>query len=224
METGFVKQRMNEIGAIGRNEVRIIAVRPTKSEKVQVVFLQNIERAGRVNLMAQANKGDERFSDSGARPFWISFTIEGLKEMLPEIVEPAQKAKESGEYVALNVINPKNAQTGDLLGIQLTETHNATKRDIENLEQSAKQDGNGHYLSKNGLMIFERVILTYKDVAQHQFIEHDRAALTKDLADLEVQTSDYPQPTDQKAEEAQTQQKEIVDEEPVPEESEEIPA
>lgn len=217
METGFTKQRMQGIGSLKKDEVRIIAVRPTKSEKVQVVFLQDIRRPGRVNLLAEANAGDERFTGNTARPFWISFTLEGLEKMLPELVEPAKQAQKSGEYVSVDIHNPKHQTTGEELAIQVQETHRARTSDVNNLEQSAKQDGQGNYLSKDGLAIFERSILTFKNAVQHNFIEHDRNALTQDINDLDFQTSSYTpdemQEEDDKASEAQSQQKEIVSEE-----------
>lgn len=214
MEQGFTKQRMNEIGNLNKNEVRIIAVRPTKSDSVQAVFLQNIEREGRVNLTNRAMKGHEAFGNqSNARPFWITFTMEGIKDMFPELLEPAKQAKESGDYVSVDIKNP--SVEGRKVCIQVTETHRARTSDINNLEQSAKQDGEGNYLSKNGLAIFERAILTFQDVAQHSFIEHDRSALTPDINDLDFETSSYTpvELEEEKADQAQSQNKEIVDEE-----------
>lgn len=217
MKKHFTKERMDEIGSLKKDEVRIIAIRPTKTnDKVQVVFMQQIERAGNVNLLGRANKGDDRFSDSSARVFWITFSMEGIKDMFPDLLDKAKEAIETGDYVKADVVNP--AVDGRTVCIQLNETHRASQRDIENLELSAKQAGKGNYLMKEGLAIFERPILTFKDVAQHQFINHD--STTKDIADLDFVTATYD-PTAE-SDEAQTTEgsNESLVEDDVPEEEE----
>lgn len=209
MKANFIKDRMQGL-SLKKDDVMIIGVRPTTNkEKVQLVFLQNILRKGRAGLLAELNKGDERFGSSG-RPFWVTVTLEGVKALVPEAYETSVKCVETGDYESLNIVNPEIH--GSKIKIQLTETHRARKSDIQNLEQSAKQDGNGNYLTVDNRPIFTRVEPTYEDLCEHTFIEHNM--LVSDVDELMISEEDKVEQQsneDSSAEQAQTSDKEIVD-------------
>lgn len=219
MDKKFVSKRMQNEN-LSKDQVKLIAIRPTDTEKVQLVFLQKMEREGRVNLLGALNKGDDRFNQSnGARPFWVTATIEGVEAMFgADIASKAKQAKESEDYVSLDVLNPTDVN-GREVAIQINETHRARTaemNDLNRLKLSAKQDGYGNYLGKKGddgkyYAIFERQQLTYKDVMNHQFIQHETT--TKDVEDLEleyIQTQEPDTEEDEKASSAQKQDKELT--------------
>lgn len=108
---------------------------------------------------------------------------------------------------------------GSPVCIQLTETLRASKSDLNNIEQNAKQTGGpeSQYLLKEGCAIFVREALTYKDVCEHTFIQHD--SMVSDIADVEIKEVTPTEET-KNADKAQQSNKEIVDDE----ESESEPA
>jgi len=221
MKANFVRDRLSTL-ELGREDVAVIAIRPTKADEVvQVVFAQHVERTGRVNLNGEAMKGYKGFDSSNLRPFWVNFTLPNLKQHFPDLVAPAKKCQEENDYVAVDKMNP--TMYGSPVCIQLTETLRASKSDMNNIEQNAKQTGGAEsqYLLHQGCAIFVRESLTYKDVCEHTFIQHD--SMSSDIADLEIRMASPTEET-KNADKAQKASKEIVDDEESDSDSDKVEA
>ena len=216
MKKGFVKELLASY-VLNEDDVHVIAIRPTKTtDLVQLVFAQHVNNPNRTtSLLGEQMRGHESFSGTGIRAFWVNFTLDSLRVNMPQLVDLATKAIETGDYVKVDLDKPVVPVVRNKpVAIQLTETLVASKSDMNNIEISAKSNGQGEYLyveigsEKN--LIFTRTDLEYASKLDHTFIEHD--GKSSDLAELTVAqqavsaSEDAPQ-------KAQQSQKEIVDDE-----------
>lgn len=219
MDKKFISKRLSNYD-LPRDQVAIVAVRPTRTETVQLVFVQHVEKdiPGSVDLTAQAMEGHEAFTGNGTmRPFWVNFSMQALKKHFPTLVAPAQKAVEEEDYVAVDLKNP--SMNGSRVCIQIRETQRARQSDLDQIELNAKQTGgeDSMYLLKDGCAIFSREQLTYVDKCAHQWIQHN--SMVRDIGDVGIDEIAQT-PATQKASKAQEEDKEFVDDEESAKESE----
>ncbi|MEX2345288.1 MAG: hypothetical protein WD604_06725 [Balneolaceae bacterium] len=186
MNTSFVKERLDNLN-LKPSETRIIGVRPTKNAmELLLVFAERVERPSSRKALADFNASDERFGNSNAQPVWMKAMLADVAVLLPEAVDACKQAIEEQDYVSLDILNP--TLNGKRLRIEIKETHKPSKRQVENIEISAKQDGLGNYLHRYNLAIFVSTDVV-KGEPQHQFIQH--TGTTKDVYELNYSTEDY---------------------------------
>lgn len=161
------------VNAMEEGQVKLLTVRSVSGDKVQLEFAEIIRTPASGNsALGMFNESDERFTGRSARRAWLSAEPKDAKKYLPEIADHVDKAIDSGEKVFVGLDNPKTSNDKQLM-LQVTEDHTpASDWEEENLDNSAKQDGNGNYLLKGGKLIFSHVDVVV-DQANHTFIQHD---------------------------------------------------
>lgn len=207
----FVKEILGRI-TLEQNEVRIIAVRPTSNPtKVQLVFAEELDRPShnKANKVHKFMQEDEpAFSSNNIQPVWYTAPITAVEKYFPQAYAGAQEAIEKGDYVELNISNP--ALAGNKLAIEVREGFVANKQHLNRgLEASAKQDGNGNYLLKEGKLIFSDINIVFAEDRENVFIAHD--TMTPNFEDGSFTTTQSmdreEQEADNKAKQAQESQK-----------------
>lgn len=211
----FVKDILNRI-TLDKDEVRIIAVRPTSNPtKVQLVFAEELDRPShnKANKVHKFMQEDEpAFSSNNIQPVWYTAPITAVEKYFPQAYAGAQEAIEKGDYVELDISNPELA--GNKLAIEVREGFVANKQHLNRgLEASAKQDGNGNYLLKEGKLIFSDINIVFAEDRDNVFIAHDQ--MTPNFEDGEFTTTQSvdrdQEQADAKAKQAQDKQEPITE-------------
>ena len=185
MNTSFVKEQLKQL-TLKPSETRVIGVRPTKNAmELQLVFAERVERPSNRKALADFNASDDRFGNNNVQPVWMKAMLADIAVLMPEALEASKLAIENQEYVNLNIHNPTLG--GQRLRVEITETHNPTKWEEENIELAAKQDGQGNYLHWNNYAIFVSTDIV-KGEPQHTFIQH--TGTTRDVFDLDYSTNE----------------------------------
>lgn len=171
---------------------KIVSVRKVANGSFQAEMAGTIDRPGSVNVLAELNKGDERFNRTNLRRAWFPVTLLSLQELGVDALT-LQKIKNLEEYdkVELNIENPQ--LHGEALCIQINETIVPDVWQRQNVTKSAKQlmitdsvaksriatdypledyiGQNGYFMDKDGNFIFSRGIVTVASQVRHNFVE-----------------------------------------------------
>ena len=187
MNTTFVKERLSHL-EINAGDTKVIGVRPTKNAmEVQLVFAEIIERPTNRRALADFNASDERFGNRSIQPVWMKAMLSDVKVLMPEAFKACEQAIQDQDYASLDILNPTLG--GQRLRIEITETHCPTQWELENLEFSAKIDGDGKYLHSNQYAIFMHSDIVKGD-PQHRFIQH--TGTCTDVFSLNYISDDIP--------------------------------
>lgn len=68
----------------------ISRVRKVKGDKIEIEVAQ-LKKSNKGNLVALLNKGDDRFSSNAPRRAWMTVTLDGILEQLPQLAEVAKR-------------------------------------------------------------------------------------------------------------------------------------
>lgn len=195
-----VQQAINNLN---REECIILSARPVSGGKVQLEFAEiipSLTSNSSSPILGELNKSDERFTGRSARRAWISVEPEDTKKEFPAIADKIDQAIENNEKVFVGYKNPQ--MFGMPLHIQINEDHTpANEWEEDNLERSAKQDGNENYLLKQGKLIFSHTDVVAGEV-DHQAVQHDSTT-------TDPWSADYDSP--QQSEVEDSTQTEIVE-------------
>lgn len=177
------------INDMNEDEVFILTTRPVGGGKVQLEFAEIIPTpASEGNVLGEFNKSDERFSGRAARRAWLSAEPEDVQRILPEIMSEVRECLDSGEKVFVGYKNPQ-MPNGDSLKIQVEESHTPENEwEMNNLDRSAKQNGEGEHLLKDGKLIFSHTSVVRRK-ANHVFIEHEETTTTPFHEDYDMRES-----------------------------------
>lgn len=170
----------------------IVSIRKVKNENLQAEMVGRVSKPGQINVLAELNKGDERFNVAGSeRRAWFPVTLSSLSELGMSADKLAKiEAMSEGERVECLLENPTIA--GQPLFIQVNETitpdeyqsANAIKtaKQIEinesvaknapsNFDLSKYQGQRGYFLDAEGNHIFSRTTVQVKSQLKHTFVE-----------------------------------------------------
>lgn len=207
-EQNMVDVQVDEmVNSHDEGQTALLTIRPVKGEKIQLEFAQVIPTPASGNtVLGMFNESDDRFTGRSARRAWLSAQPEDAKKYLPEISDEVDKAIDEDRKVFVGNINPETSNGKQLL-LQVTEDHSPSSDwEVENLKQSAKQDGNENYLLKGGKLIFSHVDVV-ADEANHTFIQHDSTTTDPYGADMDIDEDADQSPI---AEEEQEETEETV--------------
>lgn len=211
MEKTFYEQQMEGV-KLNKGEVRIIGITPTKNkDMVQLIFVERVDRPGSNPFNDASMQGHENWNVANVTPVWHNAMLTDLKVIFPDLHPVALKAVKDNKPQPVSVINP--VFENERLKVQITESHTATKGDLANLDITAKQDGEGNYLSAEGKAIFVKKNVIPASLRKHTFITHD--STTRDVDELQFNTSYYESDTEEGEDEPTADKKKSLDGEEV---------
>lgn len=170
---------------------RIVSIRKVKNDSLQAEMVGRISKPGQINVLAELNKGDERFNVSGSeRRAWFPVTLQWLMEAgMPADKLAKLEALTEGEKMEYIIENPQVA--GQSLEIQVNETINPDQFQSANAMKTAKKiditkdlspnvqsdfdltkyvGQKGYFLDKDGNHIFSRTTVQVKSQVKHTFV------------------------------------------------------
>lgn len=175
------------INSLDEQEPMLLTVRPVSGDKVQLEFAEIIQTpASNNSALGMFNESDERFTRKSARRAWMSAEPKDAKRLLPEIADQVDQAIEEERKVFIGLKDPVTSTNKELM-LQVNEEHSPESDwEVENLKQSAKQDGNGNYLLKGNKLIFSHVRVVHTE-QNHVFIQHDSTTTDPYGADMDIE-------------------------------------
>lgn len=172
---------------------KLTSIRKVANDSLQAELQDVVVHPGRVNVLAELNKGDSRFQIGNPRRAWFPITLASLAELgLKASQLEAITSMESSQKVVIDLESPK--VNGEELKIQVNETilpdfyqkNNVMKaaKQISITEKIAANRGmktsydlskyigqSGYFLDKDGNHIFSRTTVTVASQVNSFFIE-----------------------------------------------------
>jgi len=161
---------MKKVDELQAGELLLVSAKRVSGDKVSLCFAQQVVNP---NSRPQAitsllNKSDDRFTQTAnARYAWIT----GAEaDILAQFEIDCSDIPEKGDEKEVGMLNPK--VNGEYCNIQITETTDGNKYEVENSEKTAKRAGkDGDFIySADGKHIFTRATVVLGK-AQHVFMK-----------------------------------------------------
>lgn len=171
---------------------KLTTIRRVAGNGLQAELVDTIQKPGSINVLALANKGDERFNVGSSRRAWFPVTLPSLEEMGATTEQLAKiNALEVKEVFELNLNNPK--LSGLELRVEIRESIFPDVYQRQNTKKAAKQimitsevaksristgfdlsvhiGKNGYLIDEGGNFIFSRATVNVEGQVNHTFVK-----------------------------------------------------
>ena len=165
------------IETLKKNDTLMVSARKINGGKISLEFAEVIETSDRlVSALTILNKSDDRFS-SRPRRAWVSAEPVDAAELFNVNFgdDGEWYDSEKGEMMDLDMLNP--TYNGQRFRVQLNETIEGTKWQLDNADVAAKRRGkDGDFITHNGEYIYSNgdvVLVDEGNDVTHTYLQAD---------------------------------------------------
>tara|TARA_R100000152_G_C6694222_1_gene125125 strand:+ start:160 stop:789 length:630 start_codon:yes stop_codon:yes gene_type:complete len=174
-----------------KSSLLVEAIKTKNPNKVQLHFAEK-KGSSSNSLVARLNASDDRFSSKATRA-WLGVETKDAEKLFGIDCSASSDRWEIGpdgkERMALNILNPRCKDNGNLVRIQVVETTTPTEFEAEEPEKYAKRAGkDGDYILHKGNYIFMHKFVVDIPIEQAESWDED-LMLTADAEETLTQAN-----------------------------------